>query len=281
MENIGFMQGRLSPMVEGRIQSFPWSNWRDEFIRAEEINLHIMEWTLDSDSLYENPLLTRKGQLEILKLCSNHKIHIPSLTGDCFMQEPFWKSSGEVRVRLEKCFLDIANACAEVGISLIVIPLVDNGQVESQEQEDILVNFMKNQEFMLDTLGLQIAFESDFAPSELARFILRFNPKFFGINYDIGNSASMGFNPIQEFEAYGHRILNVHIKDRVLGGTTVDLGRGNANFEIVFRQLGLINYCGNFILQTARATDDNHGPLLSRYRDMTVNWVKKYYMLEE
>ena len=45
---------------------------------------------------------------------------------------------------------------------------------------------------------------------------------------DIGNSASLGLNPLDEFEAFGDRILNVHVKDRVLGGTTVPLGLGNA-----------------------------------------------------
>ena len=27
---IGFMQGRLSPQVDGKIQAFPWVHWRDE-----------------------------------------------------------------------------------------------------------------------------------------------------------------------------------------------------------------------------------------------------------
>ena len=34
-ERIGFMQGRLSPPVEGRIQAFPWLCWTSEFAIAE------------------------------------------------------------------------------------------------------------------------------------------------------------------------------------------------------------------------------------------------------
>jgi hexulose-6-phosphate isomerase len=98
----------------------------------------------------------------------------------------------------------------------------------------------------------------------------------FGINYDIGNSAALGFNPQEEFAAYGARIVNVHIKDRMLGGTTVPLGTGSANFDAVFEALAKVNYRGNFILQTARAVDGNHSSSLSTYRDMAVNWLKRY-----
>ena len=28
---IGFMQGRLSELVDGRIQAFPWDSWQTEF----------------------------------------------------------------------------------------------------------------------------------------------------------------------------------------------------------------------------------------------------------
>ena len=77
-------------------------------------------------------------------------------------------------------------------------------------------------------------FESDFDSENLSRFIARLDEEFFGINYDIGNSAALGFLPSKEFEAYGNRIVNVHIKDRPFGGTTVPLGTGDADFKTVF-----------------------------------------------
>mgnify|MGYP001554379746 CR=1 FL=1 len=48
---IGFMQGRLSPLVDGKIQAFPWAHWRDEFPAGDECGIHLMEWTLDHDRL--------------------------------------------------------------------------------------------------------------------------------------------------------------------------------------------------------------------------------------
>jgi len=270
------MQGRLSPLVDGRIQAFPWANWMSEFPLAEQIDIHLMEWTLDQDRLYENPLLTETGQAEIRELCQRHGLSITSLTGDCFMQAPLWKEQGDKRADLERDFREVAKGCAAVGISMIVVPLVDNGRLENTEQEDTLLSFLESRAEFLSSLGLKVVFESDFPPGELARFISRLDQALFGINYDIGNSAALGFNPAEEIAAYGARIINVHVKDRVLGGTTVPLGTGNADFETVFAALAKFSYSGNYILQTARATDDDHAGVLSRYRDMTIDWLNRY-----
>ena len=275
-ERIGFMQGRLSPLIDGRIQCFPWPYWREEFPQAQQLGIRLMEWTLDQDRLYENPLLTEQGQAEIRALCEKHGLAIPSLTGDCFMQAPFWKAIGAERATLERDFLAVAKGCAAVGITMMVVPLVDKGRLENAEQEDILIAFLQGQAGFLAEHGLQVVFESDFGPAELARFIARLDPALSGINYDIGNSAALGFDPTAEIAAYGARIVNVHVKDRVLGGTTVPLGTGNADFETVFAQLARIAYRGNCIMQTARAADGDHAAALSRYRDMIQDWLSRH-----
>lgn len=268
------MQGRLSPLVDGKIQAFPWNSWQQEFPAARNLGLGLMEWTLDQDRLYQNPLLTPQGQQEIRRLCEAHQLAIPSLTGDCFMEAPFWKSSGQDRAALESDFIAIARACAEVGIQMIVVPLVDNGRLEDEQQEEALLAFMLTQADLFRALGLRIIFESDFAPSDLARFIGRLPADAFGVNYDIGNSAALGYNPSEEFAAYGSRIVNVHVKDRALGGTTVPLGTGNADFPTVFRLLREVAYTGYLIMQTSRARDDVHAGALRRYMGQVEAWAK-------
>lgn len=278
-ERIGFMQGRLSPLVEGRIQAFPWATWADEFEKADNCEIGLMEWTLDQDRLYDNPPLTPAGQAEIRALCDRYSLAIPSLTGDCFMQAPFWKADAQTSKDLQNDFVAVVKACQAVGIRMLVVPLVDNGRLDTRAQEDALVDFLLSQEGYFRSCGVSVIFESDFVPSELARFISRLPSDVFGINYDIGNSAALGFQPKDEFASYGHRITNVHVKDRVLGGTTVALGTGNAQFEVVFAELARIGYRGNFILQTARAADDSHAQTLCRYRDMTLAWMTQFGLL--
>jgi len=272
MEKIGFMQGRLSPMIGGKIQSFPWDSWRDEIVAAKSIGVSIMEWTLDQDRLYENPIMTSSGQREIISLCSKYDFSIPSLTGDCFMQAPFWKAtdSGYCE-KLKADFKAIIESCSNIGVKFVVVPLVDGGSLDDLQQENILIEFLLQQEKKLKELGVRIIFESDFAPIELNRFISKLDSDVFGINYDIGNSASLGLNPSEEFKLIGDRILNVHVKDRVLNGTTVPLGQGNADFKSVYSLLKSHSYEANYILQTARATDDQHLGVLLEYKKFVQN----------
>jgi len=270
------MQGRLSPLIDGRIQAFPWPFWQDEFPIAEKLGFNLVEWTLDQDRLYDNPLLTVDGQTHILALRHKHRFEISSLTGDCFMQAPFWKSVGTTRRDLERDFLAVAKACSAVGIRMMVVPLVDNGRLENVAEEDALVDFLRGQSEFLAAGNIQIVFESDFGPAELARFIARLDSHSFGINYDIGNSAALGFDPVEEIRAYGERIINVHVKDRRLGGTTVPLGTGDANFDAVFSGLAHVGYAGNYILQTARAASGDHAEVLCKYRDMTAAWIENH-----
>ena len=270
---VGFMQGRLSPLLNGKIQEFPWDNWRQEFDLASGLGFSLMEWTLDQDRLYESPLMTKVGQLEIRNLSEDYGIRIPSLTGDCFMQSPFWKLSGAEKKDRQNDLISILDSCSSVGIKQIIIPLVDDGRIDNNDQLNALMDFLHEKETTIRDRDIQIIFESDMAPDELKVFIGQFSVETFGINYDIGNSAALGFDVEKEFEAYGDRVLNVHVKDRIFRGTTVPLGDGNADFPKVFNQLATVEYRGNYILQTARANNGDHAGVLSHYKSMVEEWI--------
>jgi L-ribulose-5-phosphate 3-epimerase len=274
LERIGFMQGRLSAMVDGKIQAFPWNEWRDEFPRAHALGLTRIEWTIDQDRLRENPLTTAAGQKEILELARRNAIRPVSLTGDCFMQAPFWKAEGESQKSLVANLDLVLGSCATLGIEFVVIPLVDNGRIESAAQTETLLRVLLDRTTALSKQGVKIVFESDLPPALLAQFIEKFPREMFGINYDSGNSAALGYDSAEEISAYASRILNVHVKDRLLGGTTVPLGTGAADLARTIRLIEQSGYRGQYILQTARATDGDHASVLARYRDVTVGWIE-------
>ena len=277
IENIGFMQGRLSPLYDGKIQCFPKLHWENEFKIAHSIKLKKMEWTLDDDDLLKNPLLNLDGQKRIQKLCKTHNIAISSITGDCFMQKPFWKEANHTKLKiLHNKFESICNACKNLKIKYIVIPLVDNGRLENSKQEENLFEYLMLKKNLLEKSGISILFESDYEPIKLYKFIQKFPKDRFGINFDTGNSASLGFKTDDEFHLYGDRIKNVHIKDRLIEGETVPLGEGNTNFKSVFKNLFSINYKGNLILQTARSNNNKHAFVLDKYRLMIEQWISNY-----
>ena len=137
-ERLGFMQGRLSPLVNGKIQAFPAEHWRDEYPAAEDLGLAMMEWTLDHDGLDANPLMTPSGRADIRALGTRHGVSVETITGDLFMQRPFWKANGGERDARLADFDRVVNAAADLGVRIVVVPLVDNGSVESGGEGPLL-----------------------------------------------------------------------------------------------------------------------------------------------
>lgn len=268
---IGFIQGRLSPIIDGRIQAFPWKYWQEEFVHANELGINMMEWTLDHEDLAKNPFITSEGQREVRQLSEKYNVKVVSLTGDCFMHAPFYKYEGTKKEELIQEYITVLKACDALDVEFVVVPLVDNGSLESVEQEDQFIEDILKIHNEND-FKVKVVFESDYAPKELAHFIDRL-PAQFGINYDSGNSAALGYDPTEELRAYGKRVYNVHIKDRVLGGTTVALGTGNTDFAKVFKGLKEAGYHGNYILQTARAEDGTHNETLARYKKFVEDYL--------
>ncbi len=263
MKNLGFMQGRLSPIVENRIQSFPWLNWQQEFSEAQKIGFQLMEWTIDGHDYESNPVF--KNVSEIKERKKRNQISIPSITNDHFMETPPWKTNrGQCRDNLKK----LIEAMKTLDMKILVIPLVDNSSIKSDPgKSEIVKNLFLELEQELKSNDVQIAFETDLDPKRNEAFIQDFPDSVFGINYDIGNSASLGYRPQEEIKLYGNRIINVHVKDRHLGGTTVALGEGSADFVSCFEALQKSDYLGNYILQTARAKDGRHGITLKKAKE--------------
>lgn len=257
---IGFMQGRLSPIFKKKIQSFPWNYWRKEIIIAKRNNFNLVEWTLDYPRLLENPLISSKEQRKTLFFLKKNKISVNSVTCDFFMQKPFFliknKKKREININnLIKVIKKLINA----KIRFIIIPLVDKSSIKNTLQEkQVVKEFNKIIKNLNNNNKTKILFEIDYPPSKLKNFIKKFSINFFGVNYDSGNSASLNYNIDEEFNYYGNRILNVHIKDRVKYGKTIKLGHGNVNFFKLKKNLKKIHYKGNLILQTARNLYGKH-----------------------
>jgi Sugar phosphate isomerases/epimerases len=169
----------------------------------------------------------------------------------------------------------VIESAGAVGAEILVVPLVDNSSIGSAEDGNRLLDGMRGLVPALREHGVRIAYETDFPPERVLSLLEGLPTELFGINYDIGNSASLGYDPSKELRAYGHRVIHVHVKDRVRGGTTVPLGTGNADFQSVFDELRRVNYGGFFVLQTARAVDDDHETVLGRYRDFVREEVSR------
>ena len=266
---IGFIQGRLSPITNNRIQQFPWDSWQNEFAIASKIDIRLVEWTIDTFKFYQNPLISLNQWEEINTIASKNNIFIPSVTCDYFMENPPWKSDLNL---IQKGIIAIFQGMKNISAKILVVPLVDNSSLLESSNVNIVKNLFTDLIPEISQNNIQIAFECDLNPERLLDFISEFDRNYFGINYDIGNSASLGFDPNKEFKAYGSRITNVHIKDRKLNGSTIPLGEGDADFLRIFRLLQEENYQGNLILQTARSKEGKDAEVLVKYKKLVERW---------
>jgi hexulose-6-phosphate isomerase len=262
---IGFVQGRLSPMINNRIQQFPLDSWQNEFALASKLDIKLIEWTIDTYKFLENPLVKLKGQEEINKTAEKNSILIPSVTCDYFMETPPWKNDLTI---VKKRIITILKGMRNIGSKVLVVPLVDNSSLTTSNSIKVVKSLFIDLIPEISENKIQIAFECDLNPEKLSDFIGKFDRNYFGVNYDIGNSSSLGFDPTEEFKAYGSRIINVHVKDRKLNGATVPLGNGDANFQKIFCLLYETNYQGNLILQTARSKDGEDAEVLVKYKKL-------------
>ena len=266
---IGFMQGRLLKSENKKfIQYFPSKNWQKEIVLAKKNSLKLMEWTANLENLKKNPVYNPKLIKRTKIILKMNKIKVESLTCDFFMQKPFFKLKKSNSCFYLEVLKKVIKNAQLFGIRYFVIPLVDNSSIENLEQENFLIKEILKVSLVLNKKS-KILFELDYRPEKIINFIKKFNNKF-GINYDTGNSAALNYDFNAE-KAYFKHVKNIHIKDRLIRGHSVRLGKGNWKYKNFFKYVKK-NYSGNLILQTARCknNEDLKEVLINK------NFVEKY-----
>lgn len=264
------MQGRLVPKYQGRYQAFPIGYWKDEFIVAQKCGLDLIEFILDFNDAEENPLLKSGGVDEILAASQATSVSVKTICADYFMQAPLHSSNGKLAEESFKILERLLEAAKALKITDIVIPCVDQSSLKTEEAVNRFIKQIIKIIPTIEAENINLSLETDFAPKLFIELLDKLNSKNITVNYDIGNSAALGFDSDEELATYGDRITDIHIKDRVFGGEPVILGEGNADFVKFFNKLKEFDYQGPFIMQAYR--DDEGVKVFKKQLD----WIKKY-----
>ena len=273
MNLIGIMQGRLVPPIEDRIQAFPGEQWKEEFPAAQECGLDLIEWIFEARDWEKNAIMANPS--EIIDYSQQYNIKVITLIADYFMDCPLLRvSSDEVEARMS-VFEDLLKKASQVGVKFFNVPFVDNSEITSDAERDQVARLMSRLLPQAEKLGMEIALETSLNPEKFRELLETINHPLIKVNYDIGNSAGLGYDPAEEMDAYGSSIATVHIKDRVLGGSTVPLGQGDADFDTVFSRLADLNYKGPYTLQAARDGDEKTA--IKKYLEFVNNYLNKYF----
>jgi hexulose-6-phosphate isomerase len=252
---LGIMQGRLLPPEGGKFQSFPRIRWREEFALAAAAELDSIEWIYDSYGEDVNPLTTDAGVSELERLCVANAIGVKSVCADWFMDFPLTSVDSQSSVRRWDRLRWLMTRCGPLGINRIVVPFVDASAIRSPEETSAVVAGINSLGASIDATNVEIHLETTLSPKDFAALLSRLEHPRVKVNYDAGNSASLGYLAREEFAAYGGRVGSVHLKDRIRGGGTVPLGLGDTDFEELFACLKSVGYNGDFILQVARGVE--------------------------
>tara|TARA_B110000027_G_C16101585_1_gene293338 strand:+ start:1080 stop:1916 length:837 start_codon:yes stop_codon:yes gene_type:complete len=248
----GIMQGRLLPKYQGRYQAHPVGYWKDEFPIASQLGLDSIEFILDYNEMEKNPLLTSEGIEDIQKIENSSGVKVRSICADYFMEAPIHSNNTAIVDKSLNVLDRLIKNASLLNIKNIVIPCVDQSSLKNTENKNNFINNIKKMVGAAERADINISLETDLAPIPFANLLDSINSKNVTVNYDTGNSAALGYDSEEEFISYGHRITDLHIKDRLLGTGPVQLGVGDVNFSKIFDLLSKYKYKGIIIFQAYR-----------------------------
>ena len=264
------MQGRLLPKYQGRYQAHPVGYWQDEFPLAAEVGLDCIEFILDYNQAEENPLLTHSGRQQISKLSQSTGVQVYSVCADYFMEAPLHEDDPDKAQASLNAMRRLLEAAADLEIRDIVVPCVDHSSIQDKADRFRFQQQLAEIVPHAEKLGVNLSLETDLGPDDFKALLAQLNSPKVTVNYDIGNSASLGYDAEEELGAYGPRISDIHIKDRTLGGGSVKLGTGNADLPNFFALLSNLTYEGPFIMQAYR---DDEGMSIF---EAQLQWVRPF-----
>ncbi|MDC1103686.1 sugar phosphate isomerase/epimerase [Nitrosopumilus sp.] len=273
---IGIMCGRLSPPINNNIQQFSFNSWKNEFKKANELGFDSIEWIYDLNS--NNPILNNLDELKIFSV--KNDIKIDSVCADYFMEKKLFNvSQHDLNLNLKKLNQLIEN-CNKLNIEILEIPLVDSSSIQNEKFRNEFISNLTSSLSFAEQNQVFLTLETDLSPESFKKLVLDFDHPNIKINYDIGNSISLGYDPSLELSTLSEWIKNIHIKDRLYHSNTVPLGTGDVDFDLFFSNLSKIHYTKSLIIQGAREDLENNQispeQTCSKYLNFVKHYVSKY-----
>ncbi len=236
---IGIIQGRLLPPVNGKIQEFPKENWQIEFNLLKVLGLSHIEWIITKDSFEHCMTLdVRKYADRISSVCCDNILSVHP-------------TKHRYRDFLARTLRPICNWAVNNNIKSVTVPFLENISL-STEVGIILFQWMSDYLEVYPEILFKIECDDGF------REVMGLTSGFDNIEfvYDSGNIAAKNMNHLIQKQILSDMFYctkTIHLKDRMFyDERTVEPGKGNAGFKTIFQTLKKNSYNGIFTIQTAR-----------------------------
>ena len=237
------MQGRLSRKDNLPLQSFPYFSWQNEFKIAKNIGFKSIEWLIDKENDFRNPIFSKEGRDLINNLKNENEISIETLCAHFMIDGGFLKNQ-----LIRNYFRKIINLAPLIGVKYVSIPLMDNISLRKSEIKNEIERFLLE---IINELKVSILLETDIPNLETFSFINKINSDKIGIIYDTGNATKNNFSFRYDFPKIAPRVKEIHLKDfSRIKNKSVTLGNGDTNFLEVFAILNKCKWNGILMLET-------------------------------
>lgn len=273
--NFLLVQGRALPQNDDSIQFFP-DDWQKEFPIIRELGFRGIEWIYDKKSEKDNPILSSCGRKEILQISSQFEVKLENIVFDWFIFHPLLIEDGiSVDKKIEKLNF-LIELSEEIGFKHIIFPLLEKNEIILPELRKKFVDiFFDKIARQLDSGNIEIHFETSLPPIEEKNLIDEINHDKIKLCFDMGNSASMSYSPSEVLNTIKKYLGSVHIKDRIVNGPSVPLGKGVVNFKQVFTLLKQLNFIGPYSFQVYRDKNSDNISLLKNSLNFINNIITK------
>ncbi len=246
---LGIIQGRLSPYDPNCFQRYPEECWQEEFVEASKLGFQFIEWLLVTRNWENNLIWTAEGRSKILIVSKNTGVYVKTLCADYFMDYPFFRESEKERRKSIKVLSKLIDCCQKLEVTTILLPVLEKSAIRSEEEKALLINSLKEVAPLAEKSGVTIGLEMELDSSEYLQIIDNIGSNFIKIYYDTGNLGARGNNTLRDLVKLKDHIAGIHLKDRLLKGKTVPLGKGNANLNDFLKELAKMNFDKPVILQ--------------------------------
>lgn len=264
----GASQGRVVLSESGGLQCFPQNSWQKEFQAASRIGLSFIELLVERKPNKSNPFWSSTGRDEIREVVSKSNMEIYSCCFDYVIDHSIADQDNNFISEMVEFF----KGCADLSIPVIVLPLLEKSDLNSQTYkdyvplvQDIADNFLSK--------SAELCIESLLPASKLLEFLQLVDRKNVSCVYDSGNRIVDGADLASEILLLDDWIKHFHLKDKNADGENVLLGTGLVNFKDVFAALRKINYQGHFNFETTRGE--------TAEKTMAYNYYFSRFFLEE
>ena len=246
---IGVMQGRLSPRPANRLQAFPHETWPEEFALAKRVGYSYLEWIYEAERAAQNPIASAAGRAAIRACMRESGLPVGSVCADYFMIHRLAGGSAQARREHAQALCELVHWTRELGATRILLPLLETSALDSPELVSEVTESIRSVCATLDACEVVLGLEMEIPGPDYARVIRGIGRERVRAYYDTGNSTAQGLDIATDILPLLPLLEAVHLKDRMVSGSSQPFGQGAANFSGFFAALAGAGYAGDFLTQ--------------------------------